>query len=252
MVRLQGMIATTVLGAILGSACGAAAGTQYLPPTPLPHQTECAAVGDAGSLCIVILGDSIAAGTPLTGRDRWWVRLAAMLGAELPDRRVVVDSWAVPASRIDVLESAARDQPALASYDLAIVIEGVNDEAVLTIEAWRPRYEAAIASIEAAGLKVIVATPPPSFYNGGFATRYDPLANAIRAVASGNRPLLDIAARWHADGPAVAATYYSDPIHQNAVGQALMAQLARNQVVDAIGRHGAQAWTVGPDRPIAQ
>jgi lysophospholipase L1-like esterase len=236
MLRLRWMIATTVLGAILGSGCGEAARSQYLPPTPLPRQAGCAA-GGAGSLCIVILGDSIAEGTPLTGGDRWWVQLGAMLCTALPDRRVVVDSWAVPASRVDVLESAARDQPALTSYDLAIIIEGVNDEAVLPIEAWRPRYEAAIAAIEAAGLIVVVATPPPSFYNGAFATRYDPLAIAIRAVAAGNRPIVDIAARWHADGAAVAATYYSDPIHQNAVGQHLIAQLARNVVLDAIGGH---------------
>jgi lysophospholipase L1-like esterase len=234
MASLRRTIATTFVGAILAGGCGQAAESPDHPPTPLPRQAGCSAAGDAQSLCIVILGDSVADGTPLTGDDRWWVRLRALLGSALPDRHVVVDSWAVPGSRVDVLESAARDQPALASYDLAIVIEGVNDEVVMPIEAWRQRYEAAIAAIDAARLIVVVGTPPPTFDNGAFASRYDATAAAIRAIASEHRPLLDIAARWHADGAAVAATYYSDLIHQGPIGQRLMAELARDVVLEAM------------------
>jgi lysophospholipase L1-like esterase len=237
MAGLRRTIATTFVGAILAGGCAAAAGSPVHPPTPLPRQAGCSAAGEARSLCIVILGDSIAEGGPLKGDDRWWAQLRSLLGVALPDRHVIVDSWAVSGSRIDVLESAARDQPALASYDLAIVIEGVNDEVVLPIETWRPRYEAAIAAVEVAGLIVVVATPPPSFENGAFATRYDPTAAAIRAIASKHRPLLDIAARWHADGAAVAATYYSDLIHQGGVGQRLMADMARDVVLEALGTH---------------
>lgn len=182
----------------------------------------------------MILGDSIAAGVPLDGDDRWWVRLQSLLADALPDRRVVVDSWAVPGSRVDVLESAARDQPALDSYDLAIVIEGVNDEAWTPLDTWKARYEAAIASIEGRGLTVIVGTPPPSFEHGAFAARYDPVVAALREIADDGRPLLDIASRWQADGAAIAAAYYSDLIHQGPVGQRLMAELALGIVVDAL------------------
>jgi len=204
-----------------------------------------------GSLCILVLGDSIADGTPLTGDDRWWVKLGKLLQPDLPGQRIEVDSWAVPGSRVDVLESAARDQPALKSYDVAIVIEGVNDEIVASIAEWRPRYEAAISAIERTGLIVIVGTPPPNFENGTFATRYDPTAAALREVAAaGHRPLLDIAARWHADGAAKAATYYSDLIHQGAAGQALMADLARGVVLDVL-RHRPDALAPASPSPSA-
>jgi lysophospholipase L1-like esterase len=227
-------IATILVGVVL-VGCAAAPSGPVLLPTPLPHQPECQVATEARPLCIVVLGDSIASGVPLSGEARWWVRLGSLLSAALPDRRVVVDSWAVPGSRVDVLESAARDQPALDSYDVAIVIEGVNDEIALPIVAWRSRYEAAIEAIERRGLVVIVGTPPPSFENGAFATRYEPTVAAVREVAAGRRPLLDIAARWHADGAPAAATYYSDLIHQSAVGQRLMAEMAREVVLEAIG-----------------
>ena len=160
MIGLRRLTATLVLGWVL-VGCGSA-NTAAGPPTPLPQQPPCHAALEQRPLCVLILGDSIAAGSPLTGDDRWWVRLASGLGSALPDHRVVVDSWAVPGSHVDVLESAARDQPALGSYDVAIVIEGVNDQTSLPIDAWRVRYEAAIAAIEGRGLIVVVGTPPPT------------------------------------------------------------------------------------------
>lgn len=221
-------LASLLLGlAVVG--CGAAAPSQVWP-TPLPSQAACKTVLEARPLCIIVLGDSIAAGTPLTGDDRWWQVLASALKSELPDRSITVDSWAVSGSQVDVLESAARDQVALDSYDLAIVIEGVNDQASLSVDAWRSRYEGAVAAMEARGLVVIVGTPPPSFESGAFATRYDEIAATIRRVASDRRPLLDVAARWRADGATTAGAYYADLIHQNALGQRLMADLAYEEV----------------------
>ena len=157
------------------------------------------------------------------GDDRWWIRLGAALTQSLPDRHVVVDDWAVSGSRVDVLEAVARDQSALSTYDIAIVIEGVNDQAVTPIADWQPRYEAAITAIEQQGPVVVVATPPPGFENGDFIRLFDPTVAALREVAGDRRPLLDLAARWHADGAAVAAAYYVDIIHQSAAGQAVMA-----------------------------
>ena len=238
--RIRTLLALVALGCLVAGgllACGRASATPSLLPTPLPPQPRCAVAEVTGSLCILVLGDSIAEGTPLSGDDRWWVQLRKLLEPDLDGRSVEVDSWAVPGSRVDVLESAARDQPALAGYDIAIVIEGVNDEIVLSIAQWRPRYEAAIGAIERQGPTVIVGTPPPNFENGTFATRYDPTAAALREVAAaGHRPLLDIAARWHADGAAKASTYYSDLIHQGPAGQALMAQMARDVVLDTVER----------------
>lgn len=236
MIGRRRLVAATLVGGIL-VGCGTAGSSQVPGPTAGPQQPECPATNEPRPLCVLVLGDSIASGVPLNSDDRWWVRLGSLLGAALPDRHVAVDSWAVPGSRVDVMEAAARDQPALNSYDVAIVIEGVNDESTLPIGAWRSRYEAAIAAIERQGLLVVVGTPPPSFENGSFATRYDPTAAALREIAAGRRPLLDIAARWHADGATVAATYYSDLIHQGAVGQRLMAEMARNVVLEAIGVH---------------
>ena len=230
------LIAAMLVGGIL-AGCRAAASSPAPPPTPLPPQPACLAASEPRPVCIVILGDSIAAGWPLSGDDRWWVRLRSMLDAALPDRDVVVDSWAVPGSQVDVLESAGRDQPALGSYDIAIVIEGVNDELALPVDAWRPRYEGAIAAVERNGLVVVIGTPPPIFENGGFATRYDATAAALRDVAAAGRPLLDIAARWHADGPNVAVTYYSDPIHPGAIGQQIMAEMARDLVLGSSAVH---------------
>jgi lysophospholipase L1-like esterase len=233
MIGRRRLIATIVMGWVV-AGCGAAQSAPG-PPTPLPQQPACQAALEQRPLCVLILGDSIAAGSPLSGDDRWWVRLGSGLGAALPDRRIVVDSWAVPGSHVDVLESAARDQPALGSFDVAIVIEGVNDQTSLPIDVWRARYKAAIGAIEGRGLIVVVGTPPPSFEDGAFTTRYDPIAAALREVAAGHRPLLDIAARWRADGSTVAATYYYDLIHQSAVGQRLMAEMALDVVLEAIG-----------------
>ena len=204
-------------------------------PSPLPRQPGCAIRADLNALCILILGDSIGVGVPVEGDDRWWIRLRNGLAKDLPGRAVEIDNWAVSGSRVDVLESAARDQPDLITYDIAIVIEGVNDLNDVTVDEWRPHYAAAIAALEAKGLIAILATPPPDFANATFGTRYDGTAAAIRDLAaSGSRPLLDLAARWRSDGAERAATYYVDFIHQGVAGQKVMAAMAREVVLDAL------------------
>ena len=229
-----------LLGALVAVAAACNAGPPTPPPppdpppTPLPEQAGCALATEPSGLCVLVLGDSIAEGVPVTGDARWWPTLRGLLQRDLADRRIEIDSWAVSGSRVDVLESAATDQPNVATYRIAIVIEGVNDEHSMTAAAWAPRYGAAVTALEAKGLTVIVATPPPSFENGAFGARYEPFAAAVRTIAAGRRPLLDIAARWRADGPAVAGAYYVDLVHQSAAGQALMAALARDQVLAAL------------------
>ena len=114
-------------------------------------------------LCIVVLGDSIAAGVPLDGADRWWKRLERALADALPGATLAVVNWAVPRGRVNVLESAANDQPNLNSFDIAIVIEGVNDVDHTPTDEWTKRYEDAVQRMEDLGLTVIVAAPPPNF-----------------------------------------------------------------------------------------
>jgi GDSL-like Lipase/Acylhydrolase family len=222
----------------LVAACETASATPGPGASALPRQPGCAAAATVDSLCILVLGDSIAEGTPLTGDDRWWPRMRGLLASALPARTVAVDSWAVPGSQVAVLESAVRDQPDVGSYDLAIVIEGVNDAHILAVGDWEPRYEAAVLALENRGMTVIVTAPPPSFENGAFGTRYDGIAAAVRDVASREsrgRSLLDLAVRWRADGPTVAAAYYVDSIHQALPGQIVMATLARDVVLQALG-----------------
>src|SRR4051812_7400935 len=204
-------------------------------PSPLPAQPGCAVAAHPDSVCILVLGDSIGVGVPVEGDERWWVRLRGALASELPGRDVEIDNWAVSGSRVDVLESAARDQPNLGSYDIAVVIEGVNDLNDVSVAEWRPHYAAAIAALESKGLTAILATPPPELQGATFGTRYDETAAAIREVAaSGSRRLLDIAARWRRDGATIAASYYVDTVHQAVAGQKLMASLAHDVVLDAL------------------
>jgi len=149
-------------------------------PTPLPPQSGCATASTAGSLCIVILGDSIGQGVPVTGDDRWWIRLQRLLATALPGRTVTIDNWAVSGSQVGVLESAPRDQPEIGTYDIAIIIEGVNDVGTTAVPTWRPHYEAAVAGLEAKGVIPVLTTPPPEFHDGTFGDRYDATAAAIQ------------------------------------------------------------------------
>ena len=206
-------------------------------PTPIPPQPPCPDAETPGSLCIVVLGDSIAHGTPLEGADRWPSRLERLLEAAQPGRAVTVANWAVPGSRVEVLVAAATGQATLETFDIAIVIEGVNDAGWTPLATWRSTYEAAIVAMERRGLKVVIGTPPPTLIDGQFTTQYDPTTAALREIAGSTRPLLDIDARWRSDGAAKATPYYSDLIHQEAPGQALMAEMARDVVlaIDAKG-----------------
>jgi lysophospholipase L1-like esterase len=206
-------------------------------PTPIPPQPACPDAETPRSLCIVVLGDSIAHGTPLEGTDQWPSRLERLLDAALPGRTVSVANWAVPGSRVEVLAAAATGQAALETFDIAIVIEGVNDAAWTPLATWRSSYVAAIAAMERRGVKVVIGTPPPTLIDGQFTTQYDPTTNTLREIAGSTRPLLDIDARWRSDGATKAAPYYSDLIHQAAPGQALMAEMARD-VVLAIAAKG--------------
>jgi hypothetical protein len=232
---LPALAALAAFAAVATAALTIAKPSVNALPSPLPRQAGCAVATEADSLCIVVLGDSIGVGVPVEGDDRWWPRLRRLLEADLPGRTIQIDNWAVSGSQVDVLESVARDQPELPTYDIAIVVEGVNDLVARSVEAWGPRYEAAVTAIEARDVTVIVTTPPPSFENGAFGSRYDGLAAAVRAMAGPHRLLLDLATRWRADGPAIAAAYYVDSIHQALPGQIVMAALARDAVLKAIG-----------------
>jgi lysophospholipase L1-like esterase len=137
----------------------------------------------------------------------------------------MVSNWAQGGSQIDLLESRVAELP-LGSYDVAIVITGLNDTTVRPLDAWSPRYQAAIETLEDAGLTVVVGTAPPALEGGVFTDRFVAVAEELRAIA-GTRPMLDLEKEWRELGVETAASYYLDELHQNAAGQAVNAERAR-------------------------
>ena len=225
------MAIAVAAGLLIGFTACSSGPTATPLPSPIPAQPGCPDASTPGSLCIVVLGDSIAFGTPLEGDERWPSRLERLLEAAYPGRAVSVANWAVPGSRVDVLVAAATGQEELSTFRIAIVIEGVNDAAWTPLETWRADYLAAISAMERRGLTVVIGTPPPTFENAEFTPQYDPTTNALRAIAGTTRPILDVAAEWRRDGAPKAEAYYSDLIHQSAMGQDKIAEMARDVIV---------------------
>jgi lysophospholipase L1-like esterase len=232
--RLARLFTALMLGGLMSGCAPTGPSSAPASPTPRPSHAGCVDHAAGNAVCIVIVGDSLGVGAPLTGAERWWIQLQGALESALPAKHVRIDNWAVSGSQLDLLEWFAQDRAGLSTYDLAIVIEGVNDARVsMPVEGWRPRYERALAAIGASGPSVVLMTPPPAFSGGQFGSSYDATIEAIRAVA-GDRPLIDVAARWREDGPVRAAAYYVDEIHQSAAGQEVMAQLALPVVLAAV------------------
>ena len=79
-------------------------------------------------------------------------------------------------------------------------------------------------SLERQGLVVILATIPPSLYNGELQSFN---RNAcIRLIAGSTRPLLDFETRWFAAGAAAAGSWYADDVHASIAGQVVEAEMA--------------------------
>ena len=190
------------------------------PPAPCPR-----AAGDS-TTCILVLGDSIAAGDGAAPGDRWPAQLEVLLRQAAPDHDVVVSNWAHGGSEVDLLERRVAELP-LDSYKVAIVITGVNDTVNRGVDEWGPRYAAAIDRLEAAGVTVVIGTAPPTFEGGVFTDQFAAVAERLRTIA-GDRPMLDIAKEWKDLGVDGAGSYYLDMIHPNAAGQALIAQRAKD------------------------
>ena len=68
-------------------------------------------------------------------------------------------------------------------------------------------------------------------------------------MAGPDRPLLDIAARFRADGGDVAAGYYSDGLHQSDAGQQVIAEMATNAVLSLAGAQVSPAQARCAPRP---
>jgi lysophospholipase L1-like esterase len=222
--RPAAVLAAGVLVMLLASSCAEAA---TAPPASSPTPAPCpAASGD--TICILVLGDSIAAGEGVAGPDRWPARLEALLREDSPGRDITVSNWAQGGSQIDLLEDRVADLP-LGSYEVAIVIAGVNDAAVRSVDEWVPRYTAVIEKLEEAGVTVVIGTAPPTFEGGVFTDRFAAVAAELRALA-GSRPMLDIEREWKAIGVGTVGGYYLDAVHQNSSGQAVIAERARTIV----------------------
>ena len=210
------------------SACAPATSPADL--TSSPTAGPCPSSGEPTS-CILVLGDSIASGEGATGSDRWPARLEALLRTNFPERTVTVSNLAQAGSQVDLLERQVAALP-LEPYDVAIVISGINDASTRTIDQWAPRYAAVIEALEDAGLTVVIGTAPPTLEDGAYTDRFPEVAAELRMIA-GDGPMLDLAKDWLDLGVDTAGDYYKDEIHQNAAGQALIAEKAR-VVVGAI------------------
>ena len=104
------------------------------------------------------------------------------------------------------------------------------------VDEWATRYEAAVTRMESRGLTVIVvAAPPPNFEDGAIQHRHDEIDDAVRAMTAHDRPLLDIAARFTADGNENAASYYIGNLHQGDAGQRVIAEMATSIVLALLG-----------------
>ena len=219
--RPVALVTAGVLAMLLVSSCATApTATPTASATPVP----CGGSSN-DSTCVLVLGDSIAAGEGAAGVDRWPARLEALLRQDLPGRDVLVSNWAQGGSQINLLESRVTELP-LGSYAVAIVITGLNDTTVRPLDEWSPRYEAAIEKLEDAGLTVVIGTAPPALEGGVFTDRFIAVAAALRAIA-GTRPMLDLEKDWRELGVETAGGYYLDELHQNAAGQAVIAERAR-------------------------
>jgi hypothetical protein len=94
--------------------------------------------------------------------DHWPARLEALLREDFPGRDVMVSNRAQGGSQVHLLESRVAELP-LGSYDVAIVITGLNDTTVRPLDAWSPRYTAAIEQLKDAGLIVVIGTAPKAY-----------------------------------------------------------------------------------------
>jgi lysophospholipase L1-like esterase len=226
----RGIAVLIVAALAVATACATRSPSPSPSPIQSPPPCDSPAVGPGG-LNILVLGDSIAAGDPLKGDDRWSATLQRLLAAALPQRVVYVCNAAVGGSRIDFLESSIAGRSDLGGYQVGLVIEGVNDDGFTPLEEWARRYAAAVAVLEAKGLAVVIGTSPPTIVDGRFTDRYQPIADALRRIAADEgRLLLDIERHWRGLGAEAAGPLYSDLIHQGPAGQAVMAEMAASLI----------------------
>ena len=208
-----------VTAAVLLAFCLTVSSCAAPAATATPSATETLA---PNAFNVVVLGDSIAAGTGATGDStRWWIRVQTALRAALPERSIVVKNSARAGTGVDYLERTATTVSTIA-YQAAVIIEGQNDN--IDDASWKSRYAAVVTGLEAKGIVVIVGTYPPTLRAGAFVptTR----TGVIRTLAGPKRPLLDFEQRWLQAGPTTAATWYFDEVHANDAGQEIQAEIA--------------------------
>jgi lysophospholipase L1-like esterase len=171
---------------------------------------------------VVVLGDSIAAGTGATGDStRWWIRVQTALRAALPERSIVVKNSARAGSGLDYLERTAATVSPIA-FQAAVIIEGRNDQ--VDDGSWLSRYTAVVTGLEAKGIVVVIGTYPPTLSAGAFVPTGR--TGVIRTLAGPKRPLLDFEQRWLQAGPTMSVAWYADEVHANDDGQAIEAEVA--------------------------
>jgi lysophospholipase L1-like esterase len=173
------------------------------------------------SLGIAVFGDSIAAGSNVAEPDRWQTRLQLALQARDPGGHYTVLNFAQAGSRIAFTEQQVASFDSN-PYGLAILIIGRDDAGFVfpdpsLITRYRASVSGVIRHLQAKGLRVIVANPPPELVNGTVVTT--PVADFIRKLAGEGVVDLEKAFGQHAD----PASLFADQFQPNAAGEALIA-----------------------------
>jgi lysophospholipase L1-like esterase len=181
------------------------------------------------TLGIAVFGDSIAAGSNVAEPDRWQTRLQLALQARDPAGHYTVHNFAQAGSRIDFTEQQVASFDSK-PYGLAILIIGRDDAGFVfpdptLITRYRARVSGVIRSLQAKGLRVIVADPPPELVNGKVVTT--PVADFIRKLAGEGVVDLEKVFGEHAD----PASLFAGQFQPNAAGEALIADTLRAAIV---------------------
>ena len=212
--RLGG--ATTLIASLLVTALAASGSAASCSASPQDLSTD-------PNLHAIVLGDSIAAGRNLPDSTQWWqYQLTQLLRAADPAHKFSVRNAARGGTNLQWSQDKVNAMD-LSPYNLALVIVGRHD-ADNPGPDYVARLQTLIATLENARIRVLMATSPPNYVDGGFpAGPQTEMADLIRAAAGSH--LVDLKDSWWNIGPQLVGPLYADTVHQSALGQRLIARL---------------------------
>jgi lysophospholipase L1-like esterase len=232
--------ATVVAAALVAVGC-AAQGLAGVPASTVPSSaarampvatTPSSAPNGVLRFNVAVIGDSLAAGDNVAPADRWPTLVGNRLTSAYPTWHPMVSVVALGGTKIGDAEAQLAGLPDRL-YDVAFILTGGNDTG--SRPAWQARLAALVATAEARGMTVVLATHPAAMENGHFVSPTDPVAVAIREVAQG-RILVDYDAEMRKLSENAASAMHADAVHMNPDGQGWMADLALPVLV-SLGPH---------------